>query len=231
MTIKVSNNKGNRICDLLKNHCSKEWNELLDLHRTISTYSTGVEIFSEGQDANALQIIETGRAKVFSRLDGKERIVRLAGDGDIIGHRGFGGDNTYSVSAVALSPVTLKNIPRKIFDKILKANPEFCFHFMMFFAEELRTSEEQIKNSINSQVLNRVAKSLILNISVFGLKSEIDHTLNFTLSRKDIASLSFTTYESVIRVLSTLDKENVIEIVGREIKIIDIPRLHSLAVI
>ena len=58
-------------------------------------------------------------------------------------------------------------------------------------------------------------------IDTFGLKKKDETRLNFSLSRKDIAGLSATTYETVVRILGDLDKQNYIQIDGKEIKILD----------
>ena len=218
-----------RICDMLEKYCSEEWNDMIDMHLTVSEYDTGVKIFSEGQDSKSVQIIETGRVKIVTKIKGDDKIIRLASDGRIIVHRGFGGNNTYSVSAVALSPVTVKNIPRKIFDNVLKANPEFCFHFMMFFAEELRRSENHMKSISNSPVKNRVALALFTNMEAFGF-DEIDSTkLKYSLSRKEIANFASTTYESVIRTLSELNNEGIVDTAKKSIYILDRNALSALS--
>lgn len=216
-----------KICDLIESFCTDEWRSIIDSNKTTLTYPKDVKIFETGQDANVVQIIETGKVKIISEFEGSERIIRLAGDGMIIGHRGFGGQTLYSVSAVSLTPVKLISIPRKIFDNVLKANSYFCYYLLMFFAEELKRSEKLFQIITSQPVKIRVSNSIKMCLEIFG-KEESSNKLNFSISRKDIASICATTYESVIRSLTDLQKDGLIKISGKEIEILNKDKLFNL---
>jgi len=97
---------------------------------------------------------------------------------------------------------------------------------MMFFAEELRDSERLAKNL---PVKNLVASALYTNYKVFGLENKKSTKLSYTLSRKDIANKSGTTYESAVRSLAELNKDGVIKIDGKAIHILDVERLKQMS--
>ena len=52
--------------------------------------------------------------------------------------------------------------------------------------------------------------------------------LAFTISRKDIASAANTTYESVIRTLADFQRQGIIDLVGKEIRIMKKRELERL---
>ncbi|MCB0481413.1 MAG: Crp/Fnr family transcriptional regulator [Flavobacteriales bacterium] len=183
-------------------------------------------IFEEGDKTQGLFIVNSGKVKIVSRDTERETLIRLASSGDIVGHRGFGGDWTYPISAIALVDCTLSFIPIAIFNKVAKANSEFTYQLMMFFAEELRISERKIKPS---PVLNRVAMAIYFTYIAFGFKEDDPGVLSFTLSRKDMANKAGTTYETVIRVLAELNKNAVIRLEGKNIRILDLPSLQKIA--
>ncbi|NCP45392.1 MAG: winged helix-turn-helix domain-containing protein, partial [Flavobacteriales bacterium] len=91
---------------------------------------------------------------------------------------------------------------------------------------ELRQSEE--KNNL-IPVKNRVAKAILINYSVFGSDPKDSLKLSYTISRKDFASKANTTYETVIRVLGELNKENIIQLQSKFIRIIDLQRLRDIS--
>ena len=217
----------NHLDTLLENYCTEEWRNLIEESKTSTTYPKGVKIFKEGEEAKRVKIIEQGKVKVYTTYDKNERIIRLAGDGQVLGHRGFGDDFTYSVTAETLSESEIIHIPIKLFQSVLKANNEFCYYMMMFFAEELRRSEQQMKDLTNMAVHQRVTKALCMNYKAFGFAPDDEGLLDFTLSRKDIAKMASTTYESVIRVLSDLDKRKLISIEGKSIRINDIDKIQN----
>ena len=211
----------------LKQYCSPEWVEFIDAHKSEIVFKTNETIFGEGDNAKGLYILKNGKVKVVTKeTDNKQRIIRLAASGDILGHRGFGGDWKYPISAITLTPTTVTFIPLKAFNVLVKTNVTFTYQLMMFFAEELRRSEEKITSA---PVKTRLAKAILLNHAVFGETENEPGLLSFTLSRKDFASKSGTTYETVIRVFSELNKLEVIKIEGKNIRILDIKALEKIA--
>ena len=110
-------------------------------------------------------------------------------------------------------------IPMQLFLSTLKANNLFCYHFLLFFAEELRALDQHMRDLMNLDVAQRIAKVLKMNMVTFGFDTTNKKKLAFTLSRKDIASAAGTTYESVIRALSEFQREGIIDMVGKEIRI------------
>jgi len=211
----------------LKQYCNKEWQEFVDFHKKQITIKKGEFIFKEGEKTSGLYIVNKGKVKVISDdIEGREVLIRLAADGDIVGHRGFGGNWTYSISAKILEETELTFLPIKIFNILAKSNPEFTYALMMFFAEELRKSEEK---TIQLPVKNRVARAVLMNYKTFGCNEKDPQELSYTLSRKEYASKAETTYETVIRVLAELNKENIIKIKGKAISIINLALLQEIA--
>ncbi|MCB9245626.1 MAG: Crp/Fnr family transcriptional regulator [Flavobacteriales bacterium] len=214
---------------LIEKFCAPEWRELAQQHTTTLDFRKGELILKEGQKAENIFMVKQGRVKVFSNYtDQIEVIVRFATDGQVIGHRGFGEDFTFSISAVALSDTSVYILPMSIFQSLLKANNLFCYYFMMFFAEELRRSERMRKNQLNMSVKQRVAQAIRMNMESFGLNESDPGLLSFTLSRRDIASLAGTTYESVIRSLAELQNDGIIGIEGKKLRITNIDALCAM---
>lgn len=212
---------------LLKQYCSPEWQEFVGFHKIVKEFDAEALIFNEGEPVKGLYIINSGKVKVYTtEADEKENIVRLAADGEIIGHRGFGGDWIYPVSAKTYEKTTTTFIPLNVFNTVAKANAEFTYHLMMFFAEELRCSEQKM---MQVPVKNRIAKAILMNYNVFGTNPKDTSKISYTISRKDYASKVNTTYETVIRVLSDLNKEKIIELEGKSIRILNFNKLTELS--
>lgn len=216
---------------LMQAHCSKEWLYLLKEQSETRTHKKKSTIYWQSEKLKSIAIILKGKVKTSSFLtDESERIYRLATDGQIIGHRGMGRDYFFPISATALEDTQVLKIPFELFESILKANSEFCYHFMLFFAEELKKSENYMSNIMNTSVTSRIALALLLNIDSFGYDKIDKQKLGYTLSRKDYANLAGTTYESTIRTLATLQDEKIIELINKEIRITDIEKLKQQVV-
>ena len=165
----------------------------------------------------------------MTQFDSKEKLVRLASSGHIIGHRSLNSNNIYSVSAITLSDTEVTTYPKKDFENALKESPKFCFEFMMFLADELLNSEKHMKAISSMPVKCRIAKAILINALSFGWDENDSGKLNLTLPRKDIANYALTTYETVIRKLKELSDEKVIELDNKSILISDIDALKKQA--
>lgn len=213
--------------EIIQKYCSPEWQKFIEFHSQTLSFPANAKIFDIGDPTEGLYLINEGKVKILTTASNDTtRIIRLAADGDILGHRGFGGTWTYSIAAITLTPCTLTFIPIELFNQIVKANPDLGFFMMMFFAEELRASERLAKLM---PVKNLVASVLNQCYSSFGFAEGSKTLLAYTLSRKDIASKAGTTYESVVRSMSDLAREGVIEIDGKQVHILDLKKLKELS--
>ena len=210
----------------LEKHCTKEWYEFIKFHMKVISFKKKECIFRGNEKTKGLYIIDTGKVKVSYVLnDGSQRLIRLAADGDILGHRGFGGNWTYPISAWALTDTVVEFIPLEIFNILAKSNVDFLFNLTMFYAEELRKSDLRLKDI---PIKHLVADALYDNLKVFGYENENSTKLSYSLSRTDIASYVGTSYETVVRKLAEFKKEGVIRIDKKDIHILDEKKLKAL---
>lgn len=210
---------------IINKYCNEEWQEFINFHSEIRTFAKDELIFDIGEKVEGLFIVNSGKVKITKQTPTMIRLIRLASEDDIIGHRGFGGTWKYSIAAIALEPTEVIFIPIQVFNHTIKANPDFALFIIMFFAEELRDSENLADQS---PVKNLIALSLLKNLYAFGLKKGATN-LSYTLSRKDLASMAGTTYESTVRSLSELQKDGAIELDGKSIKIISEKKLKAFS--
>lgn len=214
---------------LFKKYCSAEWLPIFDMNKSTIYVQAKQRIFNEGDIVKGIYFIEEGKVKVLSGFNGKdEKIIRIASNDMILGHRGIHYKH-YHISSEALTDTTLTFLPIDIFLKIIKANPNMSVYLLNFFIEELREAEDRMDSLLNFDPKKRVALVLLKLIDCFGYTNNKSDLLSFTLSRADIANMVGTTYETVIRTLANFEKLNYIELVGKEIAIKDISRLKELA--
>lgn len=212
----------------IEKYCSEEWCRFAEFYGQTIHVKQGEYIFKEGEVTQGIYIIRSGNVKVTTSA-GKHnvnRLIRLATVNDIVGHRGFGGDWKYTVSGVALTETELLFIPLKVFNFLFRANPDFAYYMMTFFAEELRDAESFMEQL---PVKNTVAKVLLKNLEAFGLEAGSETKLSFTLSRKDLASLAGTRYETLVRILADFNQEKLIRLEGKSIHILNSESLRQMA--
>ena len=212
-----------KTCDLqscvLCRQCLKDWLPAIDNNRKSFHFKKGELLFKEGDNMDGMYFINTGLVKVHKHWNNdKELILRLAKNGDIVGHRGLGTDTIYPVSGTALEPTDVCYIDLDFFNSTLKVNPDFLYQLMMFFASELKESEKRMRNLAHMTVKGRIANALLYLNEKFGTTPE--GNINIKLSRQDLASYTGTTYETLFRTMNELAEEKAIRMDGKTIIIL-----------
>lgn len=179
----------------------------------------------EGAPIQGLFFVYRGKIKtVKTGIYGREQIVRFTKDGGIVGFRGFGTSKRYLIGAYALEDTILCNFGNDEMMDILKNVPEFTFDLMLFYAEELNKSENDIRKIAQMNVRERVVDTLLYIYRKFGQPKNF---LDVELSRRDIADFAGTTEEQVIRVISSMKKEGLINVDGKKLGLIQIEKLRK----
>lgn len=216
-----------KVCDhscFMCRYVVKDWWENIDMRRQIIKVKKGQRFIDEGSDAEGVYFVQEGLVKVHKRWDDKERIVRFAKKGDIVGHRGMSREKpTFPISATCLENTVLCFIPIDFFKSLLKTNPSLTYELLMFYADELQVSEQKVTNQVHLSVKGRLAWSFLLLEEKMG--TDGDGCIRLILSKTDLAAYVGSTYESVYRMVAELTEEGIIELVNKRVKIKDKTKL------
>lgn len=185
----------------------------------------GQSFIMEGAPVHGLFFVYKGAVKLLKTgINGKEQIVRLAKEGEIIGHRGFGVGEYYQIGAVAVEDSILCSFTKKLLRDTLQSFPKLTYDFMTFYSEELNRSETKVRKFAQMTVRERVIDAILYINRKFKQKKG---WLNLELSRRELADFAGTTEEQAIRMLSSLKKEELIKVEGRKIGIVKIKQLKK----
>jgi CRP-like cAMP-binding protein len=192
------------------------------------TYKKKEQLFEEEKRPRGVYCINRGKVKVFKRgIDGKEQIVHLAREGDLLGYRAMFSEENYPVGAAALEECSVCFIPRDSFYKILKSAPDLYERLLRQACRELAVMTGKVTNLAQKTVRERAAIGLLHLRDIYSDEHGDPVTLNLT--REDLANIVGTATETLIRLLHVLKDENVIESKGRKITIIDVEALQDIA--
>ena len=212
-------------CDLGPEHLSE-----LDSSKTTNNYKPHQVVFYEGNQPYGLYCIAQGKVKVYKMdADGHQQIVRLIGPGDVLGYRCLLAGECYSATAETLEEATICFIDKSTFTHILETHPTTAFHVMSALAADLRRAEDRVTSIVHKNIRERLAELFLVFKTKYGTKSKNGIQLNISLSREEMAELIGTTQESVIRLMSEFKQDGLIEVEGRQITLLDIPRLITTA--
>jgi CRP-like cAMP-binding protein len=193
------------------------------------SYPKGGLIFEEGKRANGLFCIISGKVKVTRLTEsGREQILHLAGQMDVIGHRALLAGDTYKASAVALEEVSVGYVPRQVFLDLISTDPELAMQMLALLSNDLDLSDSRRLDMATKTVRERLAELLLLLKDTYGVKED-GITVDISLSREEIAGIIGAAKEVVIRNLTHFKEEKLIESKGRQIRLLDPATLLNIA--
>ena len=182
-------------------------------------------IYHEGDNSNYVYVINTGVVKTY-KIDeqGKELITSINKENDFFGFTSFTHNINYKESAAALENVRAFRLTKNELQNMLEKNHFLTLELIDYLSDNVSEIKEHLLEMAYSSVRKKTA-STILQFSKKIKKSPSD---NPKISRSDLASIAGIATETFIRTLSDFKKEGIIEIVGRNIKIINIDKLKKI---
>ncbi|WP_462317077.1 Crp/Fnr family transcriptional regulator [Marinilabilia sp.] len=201
--------------------------ESLSQSLVCNSHKRGSIVYNEGSRINGSYIVTSGVLKIYKTgFDGKEQIIRFAKGGDLIGFRSIVSDELACTTAKVIQDAVLCYLPGDIITSFIKGNSEFAMSLMRLTCRELGESNKFLTDIAQKTVRERLAEVLLLLMDTFDLDE--DHTLKISLTREELANMVGTATESVIRLLSEFKSDKLIELHGRKIKLLNIPKLIKI---
>ena len=195
----------------------------LEEHKSCSYFKKNQPLFIEGSFPRGVYCLNQGKVKVFTRGDeGKEQIIHIAKEGEIIGFRAMFSGEMYKVSATSLEDANICFISKDDFLDMIDTNPTLRNGIMRELSKELGDRAVFITNMAQKSVRERLAAALIILDDVYSGEQ-------INLTREDLANFVGTATETLIRLLKDLKEEGVIDIHTRKLEIIDKDKLMKIA--
>ena len=189
-------------------------------------YSKGEMIFLEGDDGNGFFLILEGSVKVFkTSSEGKEQILRIFGHGEPFGEVAVFSGRSFPANALALSKSRLLFFPRPAFVNLITRNPSLAMNMLAVLSTRLRQFAVQIESLSLKEIPGRLAAYLIYLAEEQGSFESV----TLKISKGLLASLLGTIPETLSRIFAKMTDQDVIEVSGRNIRIINPKALEELA--
>ncbi len=205
----------------------KDYLEALKEGRSVNRYKKKQVIYTEGNHPSRLFYVQKGKVKTYKRNDdGKELIIGLYNEGDFLGYIPLMEGRTYRETAEALDDTELAIIPRSEFEELLGSNPAVMKKFIGILARNLDDKEEQLLALAYNSLRKKVADTIITLNKKYNTENSTDFLID--LSRENLAAIAGVAKESLIRMLSELKDEKLIELEGSKIKILNYQKLVNM---
>ncbi len=189
-------------------------------------FNKGEIIFSEGDDGNGFYIIAGGKVKIYKvSMDGKEQILHIFGPLEPFGEVPVFTGRSFPANAEALVKSRLLFFPRTAFVNLISDNPSLALNMLAVLSNRLRRFTVQVENLSLKEVPGRLSSYLLYVSNEQGNNDVI----TLTISKGQLASLLGTIPETLSRIFAKMTSQNLIEVTGKNIRLLDRSGLEELS--
>lgn len=219
----IIENQNNSCFDAL----SEEEKKRLFSNQISITYKKGENITKQGSYASHVIFLDEGLVKVYLEGNPKDLILKIIPSEHLIGLPSiYDGNNTFLYSATAYIDSKVRLIDIEFFKSLIRSNAEFASSIINILNENTAQIYGRFYCLTNKQSHGRVADILLCLSQRIFKNSEFQ--LAFT--RGDLADLTGLSTESVIRLLKDFASEKIIEVKGKNFKILNFDRLKKISI-
>jgi CRP-like cAMP-binding protein len=197
--------------------------------RTVA-FTRGHTIFSQGQPAKCLYIIETGKVKVDRvTAHGRTQLIAVLGTADVFGELAVVDEEPRSFSVTTLTDVCAAEMTRAALQRWMTQRPEIADQLLRLLTRRLRRTNDVASDQIYTDVPGRIAKQLLYLAQRFGITDGAALRVDHELSQTELAHLVGSTRESVNTALVDFTERGWIRTTGNSVFIYDSERLARRA--
>ena len=115
------------------------------------TYTDGEVIFNEGEQGNALYVIQFGQVKIVKRTPDEEITINTLGPGAIFGEMALFEKRARSAAAIAFGEARILTVDKKKFFATMSRDPTLAFKLMTSMSERVRRLSDELAPLKHSQ--------------------------------------------------------------------------------
>lgn len=198
------------------------------IERNKSTVQKGAIIYQAGDEFKNLYAIRSGSVKIYSiNEQGDEQITSFHMSGDLIGFDAIA-DNEHLSFAQSLETTSISEIPFTEIMHLAAQKPCLNLHLLKLISTEIST-KKNLMMMISKQTAEQRLTSFLLHLyENLARRNLAGQEIKLTMTRYEIGNYISLTVETISRLLTKLRKEQIIEVHGRYISILDIDKLHRI---
>jgi CRP/FNR family cyclic AMP-dependent transcriptional regulator len=182
--------------------------------RTISEYRKGQAVYAQGEPADSVFYIQSGKVKkIVVSEQGKEAVVGLFGTGDFFGEGCLGGEALRLATTAALTDCVIVRMSKENIIRVIHEEPAFAELFIShLLARNSRVEEDLVDQLFNSSE-KRLARTLLL-LANFGKEKSEPEPVLAKISQETLAEMIGTTRSRVSAFMNKFRKLGLIKYNG-----------------
>lgn len=199
---------------------------LLSAGCTEEKRSKGEIILPQGSRTSHIIYLKSGIAKEYQQLgNNQEYILQIVKNHTYLGLSSLFGDNFNHLSYTALSDVTICFIEREVIKSLLMNNSKFSYLILETVCKDSLNSYHRFANQHQKHVHGKLADALLYMARQIFDAEEFEIPLN----RLEISFLIGTSRESVSKQLRIYEREGILELKGKKIRILNFEQLDKIS--
>jgi len=205
--------------------------ENLGGNNACTTYKKGQNLFYEGSFPVGVYCIQKGKVKVYKLgQEGKDHIIQISTNGDLLGYRALISEEVYPVSAETLEESSVCFIPKSDFLAMLEKYPKLHHKVLKEACKELRDMTERLTTLAQKTVRERLAVALLNLDEIYNIGRATTETTppEIQLTREELANIVGTATETLIRLLNTFKADGFISSGRKKVSVLDKKALQRI---
>lgn len=180
-------------------------------------------LYYDGDQPQGIYLVLSGSIKTLKLAeDGRELMTGLYKPEDYLGVTALLLEEPFNETAEATEDSSVCLLPREAVLTLLNRYPVIGTQFIRLLSHNIREKEEQLLELAYHSVRKRLAQVLVR------LNMQSNGTLQFKVSREDLASMAGVATETVSRTLTDFKEEGLLEKKGSQVTILDLNRLIKM---
>lgn len=196
---------------------------------TVVHYPKGQIVFSAGDTADRIYLIEEGYVKIYRlTMDGRKVTVgSMRSPGQLMGlaETLYHGERT--CFAGAINDSTLVVVRKSCFERLLGRHPSIALKVATTLGVRMREAEAIIQEMVSWQVPGRLAMLLLKMSERTGIETETGTKIALRLTHEELACMIGTSRQTVTSLLNMFKQEGSIVIEEREMYILEPEKLKK----
>lgn len=189
----------------------------------------GEFLFNQGDKFSSIFAVRSGSLKTFSVTDeGEEQITGFHLPSEVVGLSGMDTD-IYPVSAQVLETTSICEIPFDRLDDLAIKLPQLRRQLMRIMSREIRDDQQMMLLLSKKTADERIATFLINLSARFRARGYSANQFRLAMSRNEIGNYLGLAVETVSRVFTRFQQNELLKAEGKEIIILDLNNLLALA--
>ncbi len=214
-------------CNLFNQMQPEEIRALASSARNQS-FKRGDSVYLPKDRADEVLLLVSGRVKICHVTpDGKQSILVFIEPDEVFGELCLFDHNVREEYAEATESSSIIFLPREILDNYMDKHSHMMRSVSKLVGERRLRIEKRLRNLLFHSNRDRLIFLLIELLEQYGQKADGAVELKIKLSHQEMANIIGSTRETVTVVLGDLQKEGILEIARRRVKILQLDRLAS----